>query len=97
MTEWTEFLQGFAAFLSAVGVAAVMVYTKKKAPSEPPVERAPSPHEMRELIAAIRDRMDHHHELTQDDLTDIKKALDRIEASNRLQEAMAGLRREMGK
>lgn len=97
VTEWTEFLQGFAAFIGAVCAVLVATNTKKKAPSDPPVERAPTPHEMRELIAAIRDRMERHHELTQDDLSEIKKALDRIEASNRLQDALAGIRREMGK
>lgn len=65
-----------------------------KGDGKPPPERAPGPHEIRELMADLRRIVERHHELTADDLTDVKRALDRIEAAQRLQDAMAGMRRE---
>lgn len=93
VTGWSELLQGLAAFIGALGAVLVAIYGKKKAHPYPPVERPPSPHEIRELLESIRQRVERHHEMTQGDLDDIKRALDRIESTSRLQEAVAGLRR----
>lgn len=44
----------------------------------------------------IESSLNRHREVTGDDLSDLKKAVDRIEAAQRLQDALAGIRREYG-
>lgn len=82
----------------------------RKSDGKPPVDRPPNPHELKETLAELKALVEQHHNLTQqnhatsernhEDLehafSELTRQLDRIEASFRLDNAMKGLRRELG-
>lgn len=59
---------------------------ERKSDGKPPEERNPTTHEVRAALDSMRDKLDRHHDLTTEDLNDIRRAMDRIEASLRLME-----------
>ena len=87
-TDWANIGQA----LGAIGIilAAAVGFWKghKKSDGKPPDDRPPHPNETKAKLEAIHDRIerlaqriDHHHELTEDDRRDMNRQLDRIERS----------------
>lgn len=101
--DWPSVGQGIGIIGLVGGAALAMIKGHRKSDGTPPPDRPPAPNEVKETLAELRrmlegliQRSERHRELTDDDLSDIKKQLDRIEAAQRLQDAVAGIRREFG-
>lgn len=93
-----------AGILACIGVFRGLV----KSDGKPPVERPPAPNEVREAVVDLRrliervadrverqgDQIERRDARFDDDLTDIKRGVERVEAAQRIQMAMEGLRRD---
>lgn len=74
-------------FIGVIAGAAWGIWRgEKKSDGKPPEERSPSTHEVRAALDSLRDKLDRHHDITTDDINDMRRAIDRIEASLRLME-----------
>lgn len=101
--DWAAVGQGLGFIGLAGGAALAMIKGHRKSDGVPPADRPPAPNEVKETLAELRrmlegliQKTERHRELTDDDLSDIKKQLDRIEAAQRLQDAVSNIRREFG-
>ena len=92
--DWTAVGQGLGFIGLVCSAALAIIKGHRRSDGKPPVDRPPPPNEVKEGLAELRRVIERHRELTDDDLSDIKKQLDRIEAAQRLQDAIAGIRRE---
>lgn len=101
MADWesvgTALGLGLAGFLAVFGAR----FGHKKSDGKPPPERPPAVDEVRAALAELRSDMGRLHakhdrqaEIADDEWREVFRQLDRIEAAQRLESAMNGLRRE---
>lgn len=67
--------QGLAALITLAGVTYAAMRGNKKADGTPPPDRAPPPNEIKAAIDALRERLDGHADLAEDERREIARQL----------------------
>ncbi len=87
-SDWTNVGQAIGAFGVVLAAALGIWKGHKKSDGKPPEDRPPPPNETKAKLEAIHERLerltskiDHHHDLTEEDRRDMNRQLDRIERS----------------
>ena len=75
--------EGIGTGLGAIGVVLMAMFGvirgNRKSDGTPPLEREPPVNETKAMLSALRERIDHAHNLAEDDRRDMVRQLDRIE------------------
>lgn len=86
--DWSSVGQGLGAIGVMLAAALGIWKGHKKSDGKPPEDRPPPPNETKAKLDAIHDRLerlankvDHQHDITDDDRRDMNRQLDRIERS----------------
>lgn len=67
--------KGLAALITLAGVTYAAMLGNKKADGTPPPDRAPPPNEIKAAIDALRERLDGHADLAEDERREIARQL----------------------
>lgn len=67
--------QGLAAIVTVAGIAYAAMRGNKKTDGTPPPDRAPPPNEIKAAIDALRERLDGHADLAEDERREIARQL----------------------
>lgn len=102
--NWENMGQGLAALLLGILGAFRLIQGHRAGDRKPPAERAPTSHavssaceNLEKQIERLHDRLERHMENSDDDVRDIKRQLDGLEASLRVMTAMAGIEHRYGR
>lgn len=103
-TDFETLGQALVAVAFAVVGAYRLYVGHKKSDSKPPEHRPPSPAEIRvaceglqQTLDRLSGKLERHIEVTNDDMRDVQRQLDRIESATRLCSAMSDIDRKYGR